>query len=213
MKRYIINGDIILKRNTLINNIIIDDTVRNSYRFSSYRFSYAKDRDILLSKEDLYQDVLLRLIEQLDRTYVEKKEVLGYYKNSYLISLFNNFIIDSIRAVESAKRGYSRERGDVVTMYIEDLDEGTLNSLQSETGVIDLVLELIAGIKYEDYGLTEKEWSIFVEFFVLGFTFEEIAEKYEMSSRGNARRAATRVGAKMFPIIKSQIDNLLEITK
>lgn len=181
-----------------------DKDVNKLYRFAkmalrSSKLSWITSSDILLSNEDMQQDVVECFLK-------EKHQELLLNNDKLLMTFTITSIKDIKRRFEAEKRGGLVKHG-----YIEDAHEHEIESA-SLLATSSTIRADVRGVLFEmQKGNNTKDINILVDYYAFGYTMEELAEEYKYSHKSGAEHYLARALKRMTPDLKVFLADLQEL--
>lgn len=209
MPIYLASKELIQKRNDYLEKLF-----PTMFRFVSQlvnKRSFLFSRDFSVDREDAEQEVYISLVSTWDKMYLQSKDLSRFEDPKWRTVTIVNSLQDFARKLEAKKRGGAREKvSEVQIVYIDSLPEEVLSSFQNEDGILEDVINFISEVKAEEVGLSEEELDIFIGYFVLGFTMEEISDRLELSGRVAVSRSLKKSTETIAPFIRANLENIYE---
>lgn len=212
--RFIISKERIDQRNSILESI--QDEAYKIFKMQSARYAYVSARDFSISAEDLAQEFAIAYILQIDKKLEEDLKLnlkvdWELMKHPKMInSICQNVSISILRKIEAQKRGGSRNRDMDEFIHLDMVPEEFLTATMSEGSLVQIVVEAISEFTHEDFGVTETEWQLFIQYYVEGYTQQEMIDKGSTEwSQQYLSRKLKDLGNTILPAIKSKMEDLL----
>lgn len=164
------------------------------------KYSWMIGSDVLLERDDYLQEVITRLLSYDKHEIIVKSEAHLY---TYVLDAFKRIYRDTTQ-------GDKRE-GMLDKDYLSDMEEHEIDrisfSVSQENRLKGVVKDTLDILKIET-GNTKVE--MLIDYYVFGYSFEEIANTYSYYDKSGARKAVESTVKKLTPDIKKYFNEVRE---
>lgn len=167
------------------NKIIYDNyqLIKNIVGYTCNRKRYLINKDIILSLEDLKQELFALLIVAIKTDISNNIDTQKYTKESSLSNICRFLLNNHIRKHFSQKAG-----GDSHMLSITDVSEKNFVSHFNESGFRGDFFDFLLSLSPKNTGLPLQETEAFKYYYGCGYTISEVADKIGLSPSTTKRR-------------------------
>lgn len=170
-------NDLVTSNYKLINKVLNNVT---------YKKKYLVNKDLLLSSEDLKQEVHLMLISSIQKDINNSYDIKKYTKRSSLTNICRFLLNNYVRKYFSEKQG-----GSSCSVSIEDVSEKHFISFFNEEGFRGDFRSLLLNLTIEDTDLDMETTEAFKLYYGKGYTLEEVSKELGLSASTIKRKMDT----------------------
>lgn len=209
MKILLLTPSTLNLRNSLILEYIKD--YNKVFKDTSNRFRFIVNREGgFLDKEDLIQELYLKLIDNLDKKISSGEDFSPLSDKSYLYRSSSNWMKNYLRFLSRQKRGQSDEEEEgYVRIYIEDFNPEVFGYDGLDTEVLYETVQAYLDRLSPDYlGLKEVEFEVFKKYFLDDEPQAKIAEALGIRQQ-RVSDIIRKIKDISIPVIKSDIETMV----
>lgn len=210
-ERYIVSKDKIKERNEIFNSF--KDVAKKVFKQSANKYRYVSQRDFAIDWEDLSQEFAASYLLYLDKKLQSGLVDATVVTNPAVVSrICQNMAIDILRTIDAQKRGATRLKQGEEFVHLDEVPEALLATTMNESLIVGAFLELLGVKSGKDYGISEEDWCLFLDYYVMGHTQKELLELYahlDYSQQYLSRKLKT-LGNHILPLLKQDVDNTIE---
>lgn len=169
------------------------------------KYSWIVGSDVCLQREDILQEIYCRFLQERNKAYVTS--------NKALLTVFViNMVKKTRQEYESQRRGYKTASGEQVKK--ESLHELCENGEQF-VSFIDTGQSLKKDVRDMLYFLRDDTDShgidLLIDYYVIGLTYDEMAERYNYATRGSVKKKIDRVLNQLLDTLKECFQDIKEL--
>jgi len=208
MKILLLTSSSITYRNSLIEESY--KKYLRTFKDTSHRFSFLCVREGgSLDKEDLIQELFIKLIDNIDKSINEEKDLEKFDDSSFIYWSSSNWMKNYAKTLFRQKRGYDPEEEAYVRVYIEDINPEVLSYDGKDIELLfEEVERYLSKLDNKYLSLSETEFEVMKLYYFNDKTQTEIANSLGVRQQ-RVSEMLKKVREVAIPIIKEDIELLV----
>ena len=167
------------------------------------KYSWMIGSDVLLNRDDYLQEIVTRIIEDKRNEKILSSEEYLY---TYVLGLFKWIYRDTTQ-------GEKRE-GMLDNNYLSDMTEQELDSLSLSVNNDKQVIALVRDtLEILEQDIDKRDVEMLTYYYVLGYTHEELSEKFGYKNKSGSKNTLDRVVDKIAPQFKKYFEDFREVDR